>query len=61
MVKIHENKLGNRKYNKGHRVEGVLVIVCVEKTPDKRFFCKELSNKKEKITKNILSIYLRRG
>lgn len=38
VVEIDETKLGKRKYNRGHRVEGVWVIVGVERTPQRRVF-----------------------
>ncbi|KAI5150749.1 hypothetical protein ENBRE01_1682 [Enteropsectra breve] len=36
IVEIDESKLGKRKYNKGHRGEGVWVFVMVERTPERR-------------------------
>ena len=36
MVEIDESKLGRRKYNRGHRVDGILVVGGIEKTPEKR-------------------------
>lgn len=36
IVEIDESKFGKRKYNKGHRVEGVWVFGMVERTPQRR-------------------------
>ena len=36
IVEIDESKFGKRKYNKGHRVEGVWVVCLVERTPKRR-------------------------
>lgn len=38
IVEVDETKLGRRKYNRGHRVDGVWVIVGVERTADRRVF-----------------------
>jgi transposase-like protein len=38
VVQIDETKLGRRKYNRGHRVEGVWVVVGVELTESRKVF-----------------------
>lgn len=38
IVELDESKLGKRKYNRGHRVEGVWVFGGVERTPERRTF-----------------------
>jgi transposase-like protein len=38
IVEVDETKLGRRKYNRGHRVEGVWVVVGVERTEARRVF-----------------------
>ena len=38
IVEIDETKLGKRKYNRGHRVEGVWVVGGVERTAERRVF-----------------------
>ena len=37
-VEIDETKLGKRKYQRGHRVKGVWVLVGVERTPERKAF-----------------------
>ena len=38
VVEIDEAKLGKRKYNRGHWVEGVWILGGVERTPERRTF-----------------------
>lgn len=38
VVQIDESKFGRRKYNRGHRVEGVWVVGGVELTPERKCF-----------------------
>lgn len=38
VVEVDETKLGKRKYNRGHRVEGVWVVAGVERTLDRKVF-----------------------
>jgi transposase-like protein len=38
IVEVDETKLGKRKYNRGHRVDGVWVVVGVERTDARRVF-----------------------
>lgn len=38
IVEVDETKLGRRKYNRGHRVDGVWVVVGVERTEARKVF-----------------------
>ena len=38
IVEVDETKLGKRKYHRGHRVEGVWVVVGVERSEERRVF-----------------------
>jgi transposase-like protein len=44
-VEIDESKLGKRKYNRGHHVEGVWVVGGIERTPEKRMFVVPVLNR----------------
>lgn len=54
IVEIDETKLGKRKYNKGHRVEGVWVVVGIERTKEKKMFAVEVENRNKKLLKIFL-------
>lgn len=45
IVQIDETKLGKRKYNRGHRVEGVWILVGVELTEARRVFLRRVQNR----------------
>ena len=45
IVEIDETKLGKRKYHRGHRVNGVWVIVGIEKTPERRVFMQRIEDR----------------
>jgi transposase-like protein len=51
IVEIDESKFGKRKYNRGHRVEGVWVLGMVERTPRRRLVLLVVDNR----TKETLS------
>ena len=56
VVEVDETKLGKRKYNRGHRVDGVWVFCAVERTPERKLFCKKLENRSSfTLTSTILS------
>jgi transposase-like protein len=44
-VEIDESKLGKRKYNRGHHVEGVWVVGGIERTPEKRMLVVPVLNR----------------
>ena len=45
IVEIDETKLGKRKYHKGHRVDGVWVLVGVERTAERKVFLRILPDR----------------
>jgi transposase-like protein len=47
IVEIDESKFGKRKYNRGHKVEGVWVLGLIEKTGDKRIILFILDDRKK--------------
>jgi IS1 family transposase len=49
IVEIDETKFGKRKYNRGHRVEGVWVLVAVERTEERRLFASSVE-KRDRVT-----------
>lgn len=60
-VEIDETKLGKRKYNRGHRVEGVWVLVGVEKTPARRVFLKRIADRSAATLEEIISLHVAPG
>lgn len=45
VVQIDETKLGKRKYHRGHRVEGVWILVGVELTEARRVFLRRVQDR----------------
>jgi transposase-like protein len=45
VVEVDETKLGKRKYHRGHRVEGVWVLVGVERTAGRKVFVETISDR----------------
>lgn len=54
IVEIDETKLGKRKYNRGHMVEGVWCVVGVERTESKRKFVCDVENRNADTLKQII-------
>jgi IS1 family transposase len=55
VVEVDETNLGKRKYNRGHRVEGVWIFCAVERTPERKIFVQNLENRNSNtLTKTIL-------
>lgn len=61
IVEIDETKLGKRKYNKGHWVEGVWVLVGVERTPEKRIFAIEVPDRSAETLLTIIQTHVKEG
>lgn len=54
VVDIDETKLGKRKYNRGHRVEGVWVVVGVERAEQRRIFLVAVENRNSETLTGII-------
>jgi transposase-like protein len=55
VVEVDETKIGKRKYNRGHRVDGVWIFCAVERTPDRKVYVQRLENRNSNtLTKMIL-------
>ncbi|CAO0796138.1 unnamed protein product [Mucor circinelloides] len=61
IVEIDESKFGKRKYNTGHRVEGVWVIGGVERTPERRVFLVAVENRNAETIKALILRYVAPG
>jgi len=61
IVEIDESKFGKRKYNTGHRVEGVWVIGGVERTPERRVFLVAVENRNADTIKALILRYVAPG
>jgi len=60
-VEIDETKLGKRKYHRGHRVEGVWVLVGVERTPQRRVFLFQVPDRSEATLLPIIAAHVLPG
>lgn len=60
-VEIDETKMGKRKYNRGHMVEGVWVIAGVERTPEKKVFAVSVPDRTAATIKEIIEKYVHTG
>jgi transposase-like protein len=61
MVEVDETKLGKRKYNRGHRVDGVWVVVGVERTLVRRVFMVRVENRSAETLIDIIKRYVAPG
>lgn len=60
-VEIDETKLGKRKYERGHRVEGVWVLVGVERTPERKVFLVAVPDRTADTLTAVISAHVRPG
>jgi hypothetical protein len=60
-VEIDETKLGKRKYNRGHRVEGVWVLVGVERTAERKVFMRIIEKRDSDTLMDIILRHVRPG
>jgi transposase-like protein len=61
VVQVDETKVGKRKYNRGHRVEGAWVVVGVEMTADRRVFAEVVPDRSEGTIAIVLSRHIAQG
>lgn len=61
VLEIDETKLGKRKYNRGQLVDGVWVIVGVERTGQKRIFCFEVEDRTEATIERVFRAFVQSG
>jgi transposase-like protein len=59
IVEIDKTKMGKRKYNRGHRAEGVWVIGGVERTPERRVFFVAVENRNAETMREVLTKYVK--
>ena len=60
-VEIDETKLGKRKYNRGHPVEGVWIVGGVERTSERRVFMVPVENRTSHTLSDIIANYVKPG
>lgn len=61
IVEIDETKLGKRKYNRGHLVDGVWVVGGIERTPQKKAFLIEVADRTSDTLQNVISTFVLPG
>lgn len=61
VVEIDETKLGKRKYNRGHRVDGVWVIVGIERQTDGNIFLVPVQDRSAVTLRRIIDMHVRPG
>lgn len=61
IVEIDESKFGKRKYNRGHRVEGVWVLGGIERTIEKKAFVVTVPNRNEITLLDIITQHVHPG
>ena len=60
-VEIDETKLGKRKYHRGHRVDGVWVVVGVERTLERRVFLVAVPDRSVMTLSEVIRSHVRPG
>ena len=61
IVEIDETKMGKRKYHRGHRVDGVWVVVGVERTIERKVFAVVVEDRSASTLEDIISDYVAPG
>jgi transposase-like protein len=60
-VEVDETKLGKRKYNRGHRVDGVWIVAGVERTEDRKVFMVKVQDRTAETLLDIISRHVLPG
>ena len=60
-VKINEFKFEKRKYNRGHQIEGVLILRGIEITPQIKLFLRIMSDRRRETFQTIIKKYTKFG
>ena len=61
IVEVDETKLGKRKYNRGHKVNGVWILGGVERTAERKVFLIEIESRDQNTLLNAISRHVRSG
>jgi transposase-like protein len=61
IVEIDETKMGKRKNNRGHRVEGVWIVGGVERTPERRVFLATVEKRDAETLTTLIERYVAPG
>jgi transposase-like protein len=61
IVQIDETKMGNRKYNRGHRVDGVWIIAGVELTSQRKIFLVRVQDRTADTILDIIARHVKPG
>lgn len=61
VVEVDETKLGKRKYNRGHRVDGVWVVVGIERIPNGNIFLIPVQDRSANTLRSIIEFHVRPG
>lgn len=61
IVEVDETKLGKRKYNRGHRVDGVWVVVGVERTEARRVFVVPVESRDSLTLQSVVHAHVHAG
>ena len=61
IVEVDETNLGDRKYNRGHRVEGVWVVCGIERTPERRIFSVQVARRDGATLEEVMRTHVNEG
>jgi transposase-like protein len=61
IVEVDETKMGKRKYNRGHRVEGAWVVAGIERTEERRVFLVRVDERSRETLVDIISRHVAPG